>query len=130
VNVERLESFLQELPARRRHAIEFREPSWYSDEVFTLLRRNRVALCLHDMKGSTPERMAIGPFVYLRFHGTTRYGGRYDDETLEDWAEWLAPQIERGVPVYAYFNNDVGGHAPRDAMRLRDAIGKRTAPLA
>jgi uncharacterized protein YecE (DUF72 family) len=124
-NLERLETFLQELPARRRHAIEFREPSWYSDEVFALLRRHRIALCLHDMKGATPERVAIGPFVYLRFHGTTRYSGSYDDDTLEDWAEWLRPHIERGVPVYAYFNNDVGGHAPRDAVRLREAIARR-----
>jgi uncharacterized protein YecE (DUF72 family) len=130
VNVERLETFLEELPARRRHAIEFREPSWYSDEVFELLRRYRVALCLHDMKGSAPERVATGPFVYLRFHGTTRYGGSYGQDTLEDWAEWLRPQIKRGVPVYAYFNNDVGGHAPRDATRLRNAIAKRLGPLA
>jgi len=125
VNVERLESFLQELPPRRRHAIEFREPSWYSDGVFALLSQYRVALCLHDMKGSTTERVAIGPFIYLRFHGTTRYGGRYDDETLEDWAEWLAPHIARGLGIYAYFNNDVGGHAPRDAIRLREAIAAR-----
>ena len=125
VNRERLTSFLRQLPRRRRHAIEFREPSWYCDEVFALLDRYHVSLCLHDMKGSTPERLAVGPFVYLRFHGTTRYGGRYDDETLEDWAEWLAPRVDRGVHVYAYFNNDVGGHAPRDAMRLRKAIASR-----
>jgi uncharacterized protein YecE (DUF72 family) len=125
VNVDRLANFLKHLPRRRRHAIEFRDPSWYSDDVFALLERAGVALCLHDMKGSTPERVAIGPFVYLRFHGTTRYGGRYDDETLESWAEWLAPRVAAGVPVYAYFNNDVGGHAPRDAARLREAIARR-----
>ena len=45
-----------------------------------------------------------------------------DDETLEGWAEWLARHIRKGIPVYAYFNNDVGGHAPRDAKRLRNAI--------
>jgi len=125
VNVERLQTFLKHLPRRRRHAIEFREPSWYSDEVLAMLELAGVAMVLHDMKGSTPNRIAIGPFVYLRFHGTTRYGGRYDEETLEGWAEWLAPRINDGVPVYAYFNNDVGGHAPRDAKRLREAIGRR-----
>jgi len=122
VNVDRLRTFLEHLPPRRRHAIEFREPTWYSDEVFALLQRHRVALCLHDMKGSASERLAIGPFVYVRFHGTTRYGGRYDDETLESWADWLAPRITDGVAVYAYFNNDVGGHAPRDAARLRAQV--------
>src|SRR5438270_303902 len=89
VNIERLQTFLEMLPRRRRHAMEFREPSWYSDEVFALLERYRVALCLHDMQGSASGRLSVGPFVYVRFHGTTRYGGRYDDEALEGWAEWL-----------------------------------------
>src|SRR5919201_471052 len=105
VNLERLETFLAQLPRRRQHAIEFREPSWYSNEVFALLTRYHVALCLHDMKGSASGRLTVGPFVYVRFHGTTKYGGRYDDETLESWAEWLTPLIRDGVRIYAYFNN-------------------------
>jgi uncharacterized protein YecE (DUF72 family) len=52
VNLERLSTFLQALPRTRRHAIEFRDPSWYVDEVFAELERHKVALCLHDMKGS------------------------------------------------------------------------------
>lgn len=125
VNVDRLRTFLEHLPPRRQHAIEFREPSWYCDEVFALLEQHRVALCLHDMPGSASRRLAVGPFVYVRFHGVTRYGGRYDDETLESWAEWLAPRAREGMRVYAYFNNDAGGHAPRDAVRLREAIARR-----
>src|SRR4051812_9160115 len=37
VDVERLSTFVGSLPSRRRHAIEFRDPSWYTDEVFALL---------------------------------------------------------------------------------------------
>src|SRR6267142_1690962 len=55
VNLERLETFLKALPCRRRHAMEFRDPSWHSDAVFALLRRHEVALCLHDMAGSATE---------------------------------------------------------------------------
>ncbi|MGE5243794.1 MAG: DUF72 domain-containing protein [Betaproteobacteria bacterium] len=121
-NVSRLETFLGALPKQRRHVMEFRDPSWYSDEVFTLLERHRVALCLHDMAGSASGRLTVGPFVYVRFHGTTRYGGRYTTDTLERWAEWLAARTRAGIPVYAYFNNDAGGHAPRDAVRLRNAL--------
>src|SRR5205823_11424249 len=46
LNLERLQTFLRALPKRRRHAIEFRNPTWYSEGVFALLRRYRVALCL------------------------------------------------------------------------------------
>ena len=122
VNVDRFEAFLRALPRTRLHAVEFREPSWYATEIFQLLERYRVALCLHDMAGSASERIAVGPFVYVRFHGVQKYAGRYSDDVLEGWAEWLASQARSGRAVYAYFNNDVGGHAPRDAARLRTAI--------
>lgn len=127
-DLERLADFLRLLP-RGRHAIEFREPSWYGAETERLLAKARVALCLHDMRGSESPLRMVGPFVYVRFHGSgTKYGGRYPDEIIDEWAARLAKEILRGRDVYAYFNNDWGGHAPRDAVRLRDAISARCAP--
>jgi uncharacterized protein YecE (DUF72 family) len=116
----RLEHFLQALPTDTRHVLEFRDPSWYADEVAGMLERFRVALCLHDMQGSATGRERVGPFVYVRFHGASgRYGGGYSEDRLEGWADWLDTQRAAGIDVYAYFNNDVGGHAPRDAATLR-----------
>jgi hypothetical protein len=129
VNVGRLATFLAALPRTRRHTIEFREPSWYCDEVFALLERYHVALCLHDMRGSASGRVAIGPFVYVRFHGTEKYTGSYSDRTLQEWADWLAERHAEGRPIYAYFNNDSGGHAPRDAVRLRKAVQGRVGQV-
>jgi uncharacterized protein YecE (DUF72 family) len=126
VNVERFEHFLQTLPKRKRHTVEFREPSWYTEEIFALLRKYKVALCLHDLQGSATDKVVIGPFIYVRYHfGTQKYGGRYEDRRLDDWAEWLAECARKGLPIFAYFNNDTGGHAPRDAVRLRDRIMAR-----
>ena len=116
----RLEHFLQSLPSGVRHVMEFRDPSWYADGVAAMLERYRVALCLHDMRGSATGRERIGPFVYVRFHGATgNYGGGYSAERLRAWAEWLQSERAGGADVFAYFNNDVGGHAPRDAVTLR-----------
>jgi uncharacterized protein YecE (DUF72 family) len=125
LNLERLETFVKALPPRRRHAIEFRDPSWYTPEVFAQLERHRVALCLHDMAGSATGKRPVGPFVYVRFHGPQKYGGRYVDEMIADWADWLGERAREGRAIYAYFNNDAGGHAPRDAVRLRDAMAAR-----
>ena len=122
LNLDRLEAFLRALPPRRLHAVEFRDPSWYADEALRLLDRHRVALCLHDMHGSASGQRTVGPFVYVRFHGTSRYSGSYADKDLRAWAEWLAGRARAGAAVFAYFNNDVGGHAPRDAVRLRTMI--------
>ena len=122
-NVERLGAFLQALPRGRMHAVEFRDASWYAEETYALLERHGVALCLHDMEGSVSPLRFVGPFVYVRFHGHgAKYGGRYTDRALEEWADRLSPQRTSGRAVFAYFNNDVGGHAPRDAVRLRSLL--------
>lgn len=122
----RLEHFLQVLPPGVRHVVEFRDPSWYTDDVLALLERHRVALCLHDMRGSATVRQRVGPFVYARFHGATgHYDGGYTDDRLQAWADWLDAQRSAGADVYAYFNNDVGGHAPRNAVTLRRFMEER-----
>jgi uncharacterized protein YecE (DUF72 family) len=123
----RLEHFLQVLPAGIRHVVEFRDPSWYAADVTELLERYGVARCLHDMKGSATTRERVGPFVYVRFHGAAgTYTGGYPQDRLERWAEWLHAQRAAGVDVYAYFNNDIGGHAPRDAVTLRRLLEEMT----
>jgi uncharacterized protein YecE (DUF72 family) len=68
------------------------------------------------MPGSEPPRTLTARFTYVRFHGATgRYNGAYSETALADWAQWL---VANDVPAFVYFNNDIGGHAPRDAKRL------------
>jgi uncharacterized protein YecE (DUF72 family) len=95
----------------------------YEDDVFRALERARVALCLHDMEGSATARERVGPFVYVRFHGwQAKYSGNDANAQLDDWAEWLAKERKEGRPVYAHFNNDAHGHAPRNAVTLRTCL--------
>jgi uncharacterized protein YecE (DUF72 family) len=119
-NEKRFFTFLDALPNDPLQTIEFRDPSWYTDSVLRAIEAKGVALCLHDMPGSAPPREGIGPFIYVRFHGTeTKYRGGYPDKALQEWAGWLAGQARSGKSVYAYFNNDVGGHALHDAQTLK-----------
>jgi uncharacterized protein YecE (DUF72 family) len=61
----------------------------------------------------------------VRFHGTTgRYSGRYGGESLRPFAESYLASARRGVPVFVYFNNDLGGHAVRDALDLLALVGE------
>lgn len=116
----RLDHFLQALPTGIQHVIEFRDPTWYADDVREMLERRGVSLCLHDMAGSATGRQRVGPIVYVRFHGASgQYSGAYSDDRLASWAGWLQAARRSGADVYAYFNNDVGGHAPRNALTLR-----------
>jgi uncharacterized protein YecE (DUF72 family) len=130
IDLPRLDRFLRGLPRSRRgapfrHVIEFRHPSWYVSEVFALLTRRRVALCLHDKHGAEIGEPFVGPFVYVRFHGTSgRYHGSYPPRQLDRWARRLAEQTQEGRPVFAYFNNDPNAVAVANALTLRRSIEK------
>lgn len=49
----------------------------------------------------------------------------YPDDTLRDWADWLAGEIASGRTAYAYFNNDAQAHAVCNAQTLRDMLAER-----
>jgi uncharacterized protein YecE (DUF72 family) len=120
-DLARLLAFLALLPRRSRHAIEFRDPSWYVPEVLEALDAHGVALCLHDMAGSAIDTPGVGPFTYVRFHGAAgKYFGSYGDDVLAGWAHRLAAEWRAGRDVYAYFNNDPDAVSTHDARRLRD----------
>ncbi len=130
-DLNRLDTFLALLPRTRggrrvRHVMEFRHPSWYVDDTFQLLERRRVALCLHDKQGSQIDGPPVGPFVYVRFHGTSgRYHGSYSDACLDRWAGRLAEQYQDGRAAVAYFNNDPDAIATFNARTLRQLIARR-----
>lgn len=125
-NHDRLAHFLGLLPDWMPTAVEFRHPSWHQEAVYALLEQHRVAYCVMSGSGLPCILRATAPFVYVRLHGPdwhTLYGGSYSDDDLRWWAdrigEWTAQQRD----VYVYFNNDIGGHAVRNALRLRELVG-------
>ena len=119
----RLRDFLEMLPRDVRHVFEFRHNSWFDDEVFKLLRQYDCGFCIYDMPGFSTPVLATSDFAYVRFHGSQwLYGGSYSDEELEGWAQKIAAL---GVKVaYAYFNNDAGGFAIKNALTLRQLLLK------
>jgi uncharacterized protein YecE (DUF72 family) len=125
INLERLESFLKILPRRLTSVFEFREKSWYSEEVLTLLDRHGAGFVAHDMKGVASPRWASGEAAYVRFHGAGgKYWGRYSDEALLEWTDWIIEQARSGRSVWCYFNNDIHGHAIEDARTLKSMVGQ------
>ena len=124
-NVQRLDEFLELVPSSMRFAVELRDPSWIHDDVFDVLRRRSVALCIHDLLPSHPFELTTD-WTYVRFHGPDAiakpYHGAYGESGLQPWIDRLQPVIDAGRDVYAYFNNDWYGHAVNDAMLLRRAL--------
>ena len=124
-NTERLKHFLQALPKRFVHAVEFRHPTWLEPEVDELLKRYRVAKVSISSLAMPMQLEATTNFVYVRFHGLS--GGSahdYSDQELEPWAEHLRRCARQGLNGFAYFNNDVNTRAPDNARRLIQMVGK------
>jgi uncharacterized protein YecE (DUF72 family) len=118
---DRLAEALAAFPSDLRHAVEFRHQSWFAPQPLELLADRGVALVVADRPGAPglerPEPSA--GFSFVRFHhGSRGRRGNYSDSELADWAETLRGWALRG-DVYAYFNNDWEGFAPRNAVQLR-----------
>lgn len=127
-NRDRLVDFAAALPRDINHVFEFREPSWMEPKVLEMLDSLGLSFCTHDMQGMTVPQAATGPLAYIRFHGAGgKYWGRYGEEALASWAEWMVAEAAGGRPVWAYFNNDIHADAIWDALALRRLVDARLA---
>jgi uncharacterized protein YecE (DUF72 family) len=124
-DLERLAGFLAAAPRALRWAFEFRDPRWLCEPVYELLREHGAALCVHDLIEGHPREITAD-WVYLRFHGD-HYAGSYSRQHLVAAARLIEGYRSRGLDVHAYFNNDLGGHAVRNALDLRRYVENASA---
>jgi uncharacterized protein YecE (DUF72 family) len=106
-DLPRLESFLRLLPEDHRAAFEFRNESWFSEEVYEALKAVGASLCFSEREDNAPPPLVeTAPWGYVRLRLET-----YTDDELRAWARRLEetswPQIhvyfmhEPTAPAYA-----------------------------
>ncbi len=117
LDLERLERFLRRLPKDRRFTLEFRHDSWLVPAVFELLRARRITLCIPDHPKMPKSFEITSDFTYIRMHLPPR-GLGYGRQALQPWAQRLLDWQRSGLDVFVYFNNDMEGHAVKDAQTL------------
>lgn len=122
-NIKRLDSFLAALPRGHRYTFEFRNPTWFTEEVFSLLKEKNIALCLYEFDHTfAPRVLTSKDFLYVRLHGPKGpYQGKYPLKTLKEWANFFKKE-KRGRDIYCYFDNDEKGYAPLNALELKDIL--------
>jgi len=113
-DVALLTSFVEKLPPEIRSAFEFRNASWLTDEVYRLLEKHGVGLCLAESdKFEVPQVITAG-FVYVRL--------RKADYTTEERAE-ISARIQRllsdGRDVYVFFKHE---DTPAGALYAEDLV--------
>ena len=122
VNLPRFKHFLSVLPKGYTHVVEFRDASWLAEDVFRVMERHQVVHCIHDMRPLDVPARITAPVVYLRFHGDPEHGGEYQPAMLESWARRIDDWQREGLNVFAYFNNDVAGHAVKNGKTLKGLL--------
>jgi uncharacterized protein YecE (DUF72 family) len=100
-----LDAFLTVLPTGLEAAVEFRHPSWLSDDVYEVLKRHDAALCVADSEELTTPLVATARWGYLRLRRQ-----RYDRAALRRWASRLdAARFER---AFVFFKHEAKGTGP------------------
>lgn len=128
----RLAEVIAAVPRGLRLAVEFRHPSWHTDEVFDLLARHDVALCLADRRSRLEgPLLRTATWGYLRMHeGTADPRPCYGEDALRKWVDRLLERWGPGADVFVYFNNDARACAPANAERLAALAGREGARVA
>jgi uncharacterized protein YecE (DUF72 family) len=119
-DLDRLRAFLDLVPADRRVALEFRNASWFEDDVFDALRERDAALCGAETEPDDQESgnetvplVATASWGYLRLRRDD-----YTDADLEAWAERIRGQ--GWSEAYVFFKHEDEGAAPKLALRLME----------
>ena len=115
-DLPRLKDFLALLPPGHRAAFEFRNESWYCDQLYALLQQHEASLCLSEREDSKPPRLVeTAPWGYVRLRLE-----QYPDDELKRWAERLAASAWQQQFVYFM-------HEPTAPMYAKTLMGFATS---
>jgi uncharacterized protein YecE (DUF72 family) len=121
-DLTRLESFLDRLPRHWRAAFEFRDPSWFAEEVYQLLRARNVALVAVDeeeVDGRGAPLVATADWGYIRLRR-----GDYGADALQGWVARVSDQPWK--EAYLFLKHEEGSpRGPGAALTLAEALGSR-----
>lgn len=120
---DKAENFYALLARYKEHrfVVEVRHATWLHDDSLTLMAKYGMGFVISQSGGVFPyAEIVTAQNVYLRFHGPAElYASSYSDETLSDYTQKCTRWLTEGHTLWIYFNNDIYGHAFRDAQRLK-----------
>jgi uncharacterized protein YecE (DUF72 family) len=105
---ELLREFLAVLPRGAISAFEFRNNSWFTDEVFELLKSRNLALCVAETEERTTPDVVTSDFCYYRYRKPS-----YTSEERKAMIARIQEHLSAGRNVFAYFKHE---ETPEGAM--------------
>jgi len=124
-DLNRLKNFIDTLPAVYRYVFEFRDESWFCNDIYKLLKDCNCGIVISDSPRFPRHEVITGGFCYIRMHGSTSlYSSKYTDKELKIIAEMITGNYKNGISSYVFFNNDVCGYAVENAKLLKSLLLK------
>jgi uncharacterized protein YecE (DUF72 family) len=96
-----LAGFLEKLPPDIRCAFEFRNNSWLADEVYRLLEKHGVALCLAESEKFEVPQVITAGFVYVRLRKAD-----YAAEERQEITSRIRKLLADGRDAYVFFKHE------------------------
>jgi uncharacterized protein YecE (DUF72 family) len=110
---ERLRALFECIPKSTRAAVEFRDESWFTDNVFDLMREHDVALCIAESDELQVPEVITASFAYFRFRKS-----EYSESALDHIERRLARVVEE-CDVYAFLKHE---ETPEGALNARTLL--------
>ena len=101
-------------------ALEVRHNSWLEADSISLLTKYEIAFVISQSGNKFPyAELVTAKNIYVRFHGPDAlYASSYSDESLRYYAGKFLSWQNEGHVIWAYFNNDINGHAINNGKTL------------
>jgi uncharacterized protein YecE (DUF72 family) len=116
VDVPRLRGFLELLPRGARASIEFRNESWFTDEVYSSMQEHDVALCIAESDEMQVPEVHTASFGYYRLRRSD-----YSNAELKHVEKRLAGALKQR-DIYAFVKHEENPASPLNARRLLQAL--------
>jgi uncharacterized protein YecE (DUF72 family) len=100
-DVKLLEEFLPALPRAVQAAFEFRNPSWFTDEIFNLLKNTNRALCVAETEARVTPDVVTADFCYYRYRKPS-----YTADERRIMVDRIREHLGQGRDVFAYFKHE------------------------
>lgn len=97
----RLHDFVRLLPRDSRAAFEFRNASWFTDEIYQILGEHNAALCMAENENLETPPVVTADFVYLRLRKPD-----YSESELLTIDRRIQQYLSNGYPTYAIFKHE------------------------
>ncbi len=121
---EKLEQIIDNLDPAFTNVLEFRNESWWNQEVYNTLSAHNITFCSMSHPSLPADVIQNTHTVYFRFHGVPRlYQSKYEVEALQK----ISDEIESNASTkeaFIYFNNDIDASAITNAFEMEAYVEK------